>query len=85
MDDVIDSDKAAIIIQEQDIPDTAQPYALGVNEIVSTHDTQHFAWDFLFQMPDDAFKSVSVDMLTGEVIHNEFAEATLQPLNKTRS
>jgi hypothetical protein len=71
MDKIIGSDEAAVTVQGLNIPAAAQLYALG-SETVSAHDTQQFAWDFLFQMPDESFKSVSVDMLTGEVVHNEF-------------
>ncbi len=76
MDEIIDSDQAAVIVQGQDIPDTAQLYALGDRMIASTHDARQFVWEFLFQMPNDSYKSIFVDMLTGEVTYNEFAQVT---------
>ena len=76
MDKIIGSDEAAVIVQGLSIPAAVQLYALAGSKIVSTQDVRQFAWNFLFQMPDDVCKSVSVDMLTGEVIYNEFAQVT---------
>jgi hypothetical protein len=84
MDEIIDSDKAAVIVQGPGTPTVAQLYALGGRETTFAHDVQQLAWHFLFQASDGTHKSVFVNMLTGEVMHNEFGDGTPSPTSSTK-
>ena len=83
MDEIIDSDQTAAIIQGLGLPATAQPRSIRGKEIATTSHMSELVWRFRFQMSDDIHKAVLIDMLTGEVIHNEFAKVTPLPVTKT--
>jgi hypothetical protein len=85
MEQIVDSDEAVAIARRNGVSEMVR--VTEITEAVfdsAKWRERRLTWLLMFDVPEGADKWVYVDMLTGEILHNEFADTTPSPTNETQ-